>query len=141
MPPFSSHPFFKKLLSLNLPREDFAIAGSGPMYARNLIDKLGDVDVIARGKAWETAVEHGRPVPAPYSTVEVVKLFDESVEILDGWFPEIWSVDDLFDNAELIDGIQFVSLEVVRRTKEKMRRPKDVEHIAIIDKYLNKGSH
>ena len=139
MNPFSSHPFFKKLLSLNLPREDFAIAGSGPMYARGLIDELGDVDVIARGKAWEIAVEHGRPVPAPYSTVEVVKLFDENVEILDGWFPEIWSVDDLVDNAELIDGVRFVPLEVVRRTKEKMGRSKDMGHIAIIDKYLNEG--
>lgn len=137
---FASHRFFGQLFSLHLPREDFAVAGSGPMYVRGMIDELGDVDVIARGRAWEIAVEHGCPVPAPYSTVRVVELFNKNVEIFDGWFPEIWKVDDLIDGADLINGVRFVPLEVVRQTKERMRRPKDIAHLQIVDNYLNRGS-
>jgi len=136
---FASHPFFKQLLSLHLPHEDFAVAGSGPLFARGLIDKLGDVDVIARRGAWKIAVEHGCPSPAPYYAVQMVELFDKNVQILDGWFPTIWNVDDLIDGADLIDSVRFVSLEVVRRTKETMGRPGDIVHLQVIDKYLSRG--
>jgi hypothetical protein len=136
---FASHPFFEQLFSLDLPREDFAVAGSGPLFVRGLIDELSDVDIIARRGAWKVAIEHGRPSLALYSTVQIVELFDKNVEILDGWFPEIWSVDDLIDGADLIDGLRFVSLEVVRQTKEIMGRPKDIAHLQIIDKYLAHG--
>jgi len=136
---FASHPFFQRLLSLNLPREDFAVAGSGPLFALGLIEELSDVDVIARRRAWSIALKRGCPAPAPCSTVQRIELFDKKVEILDGWFPEIWNVDDLIDSADLIDGVRFASLNVVRQTKEIMRRPKDLVHVRIIDEYLSRG--
>ena len=43
----TQNPLIKKLFSLNLPKEDFAVFGSGPMFAHGLIDDLKDLEVIA----------------------------------------------------------------------------------------------
>ena len=42
---FLRHPFFRKLLALQLPESDYAVAGSGPLYARRFIEEIGDVDI------------------------------------------------------------------------------------------------
>lgn len=51
---------FKKLISLNLPTEDFAVFGSGPMFAYGLRKSIHDIDLIARGQAWEKAKTLGQ---------------------------------------------------------------------------------
>ena len=130
---FLRHPFFRKLLSLQLPESDYAVAGSGPLYARRFIEEIGDVDIVARGVAWSRACELGTPQPAPYSTVQQIELFDGAVEVLDGWFPEIWKTDDLIDNADEIGGVRFVQLDVVRRTKQMLGRPNDLAHLHAMD--------
>jgi hypothetical protein len=45
--------FFGKLRALNLPTADYAIFGSGPLAVRGLIEEMHDLDVVARGTAWE----------------------------------------------------------------------------------------
>jgi predicted nucleotidyltransferase len=63
----SEENFSEKLLSLlkslKLPTEDFAVFGSGPMYAHGIKELGHDLDLIARGVAWEKAKEHGIAVP------------------------------------------------------------------------------
>ncbi|MEV4483913.1 hypothetical protein [Micromonospora coxensis] len=132
MTPLFTHPYVAALLSLGLPREDYAIAGSGPLFARGWISDPGDIDVVARGRAWALACRHGEPSPAPYSSVHRLQLFDGRVEILDGWFPEFWSTDRLIDEADVIDGVRFVQLSVVAATKRMLQRPRDVEHLTIM---------
>lgn len=133
-----AHLFFEQLCSLHLPGNDFAVAGSGPLYIRGLISELNDLDVVARGRAWQIATMHGNPEAAPYCSVRVVSLFNKNVEIFDGWFPKSWSIDYLVDQADVIEGVRFIPLDVVRQTKEKLHRPKDIEHIRIIDEYVNR---
>ena len=54
---------FKQLDSLNLPKADYAITGSGPLYAHGLIPALeNDLDIVARNSAWEKAVEYNTPI-------------------------------------------------------------------------------
>jgi hypothetical protein len=127
------HPIFRKLLSLKLPPNDFTIAGSGPLFARGWIKDPTDVDVVARGRAWELAVRVGQARPAPYSTVNRVVLFGGEVDILDGWFPEVWPVDYLIASSDMIAGLRFVTLDVVAATKRKMMRPRDIEHLQIME--------
>jgi len=52
----NNHPLIKKLLSLDLPPEDYAVFGSGPMFAHGIKDLGHDIDVIARKKAWKKAL-------------------------------------------------------------------------------------
>ncbi|MFI6759404.1 hypothetical protein ACIBF5_09710 [Micromonospora sp. NPDC050417] len=124
------HPFMRLLLSLDLPREDCAVAGSGPLFARGWITDPGDIDVVARGAAWEIATKHGRPAPAPQCDVQLISLFDGSIEVLDGWFCE--DRDALIDSADVIEGVRFVTLDVVARTKSHLNRPRDVEHLKVM---------
>ncbi|MEW2379934.1 hypothetical protein AB0883_28040 [Micromonospora sp. NPDC047812] len=127
------HPYMQKLLSLRLPRQHFAVAGSGPLFARGWISDPGDIDVVARGPAWRIARQHGEATPAPYSDVQRLKLFGGQLEVLDGWFPEVWSVNKLIDEADIIDGVRFVQLSVVIATKKRLSRPRDVEHLNIME--------
>lgn len=126
---FLEHAFVQELLSLEMPGDHFAIAGSGPLYVRGRIDAINDLDVVARGPAWEIAAAIGVSKPAPYSAVRHISLFQGHVEILDGWFPEYWKLDDLIDGADVMYGIRFVRLEVVLRTKQLLGRPRDLDHL------------
>lgn len=129
---FWGHPAFRVLEGLALPREDFVIAGSGPLLARGIIDDVADVDVVARGAAWRRAAELGEVTPAPFGGVRHVVLGGGKVEVLDGWLPDLWSVDELIAGAEVVGGLRFVRLDVVVRTKESLRRPRDREHLDLL---------
>lgn len=132
MQSFVAHPGFKLLLSLGLNRADFAVAGSGPLFARGWISDAGDVDVVARGTAWSQVCELGPVGDAPFSTVQRVLLFDGRVEVLSGWFPELWDIDRLIDDADLIEGLRFVKLDTIAKTKQLLQRPQDEQHLQIL---------
>lgn len=129
------NPLISKLIALNLPKEDYAVFGSGPMFAHGIKDLGSDVDLIARGKAWEKACQIGDTKKAALSNNKVVILFEGDIEIFNGWAPGEWNVDKLIDEAEIIDGIRFVSLENVVRWKKLMGREKDLTHIQMINDY------
>jgi hypothetical protein len=126
------HPLIAALLALGLPPADFVVAGSGPMLADGLIDDPSDLDVVARGAAWEKAINLGEVEPAPFGPVHRVVLLDGGIEILDGWFPDLWSVDELIDGATVVDGIRFADMDVVRRSKEILDRPRDHQHLELL---------
>jgi hypothetical protein len=44
---------FDKLRTLGLPVGDYAVFGSGPLVVRGLTREYRDLDVVARGAAWE----------------------------------------------------------------------------------------
>jgi hypothetical protein len=135
--PFLNNPMYQELLSLQLDRENFAIAGSGPLFARGWIDDPSDIDVVARASAWDTAAQLGRVTSGPYSSVHRISLFDGDLEILDGWFPERWSISQIIDEADLICGLRFVRLDIIVATKEMLARPRDLTHLTIIQKHIN----
>ena len=126
------HPLIVDLLALSLPAADFVVAGSGPMLAHGLIDDPSDLDVVARRGAWDIAVGLGEVEPAPFGPVRRVVLLDGRIEILDGWFPEIWSVADLIAGATVVAGIRFAAMDVVRKSKEILDRPRDHRHLELL---------
>lgn len=126
------------MLSLNLPTDDYAIFGSGPMYAHGIKDLGHDIDLVARGKAWNEALKLGKTKRAALGGNKVITLFDGEVEIFNGWAPGEWDVNKLIQEAELIDGIRFVSLKNVVKWKEIMGREKDLQHIKMINDHLSK---
>ena len=132
------HPIIKKLFSLNLPTDDYAIFGSGPIFAHGIIDLVHDIDIIARGKAWTKTTKLGKSkVLSSGSTV--VQFFGDEIEILHDWFPPgKWNIDKLIDTADVIDGIRFVTLKNVLKWKREMSRPKDLKHIKVIEEHIKK---
>ncbi|MFI2351252.1 hypothetical protein ACH492_30375 [Streptomyces sp. NPDC019443] len=133
------HRFFRKLLSLGFPPEDYVIAGSGPLLAHGIRRDIGDIDVVARGVAWELAAKWGAPQQAPFGWAQHVVLFDGSIEVLNGWFD--YSVDSLIMEAEIFEGMRFMPLERVAEWKVRLLdggagRDSDLRDIALIKNYL-----
>jgi hypothetical protein len=99
-----------KLDTYNLDRNDFAIFGSAPLVAKNLLDDVNDLDIIVRPSAWtfETSGEFR----------------DGDIEFFDNWSP--FDVDDLIDNHTFEhNGFKFVDTVYVYQYKQSMGRDKD----------------
>lgn len=135
----TEHPLIRLLSSLDLPSEDFVVFGSGPLLAHGLKDTVDDLDVLARGEAWRKAERLATPEPAPSGVGRVVKPFNDSIEIFDAWAPKGWDVDQLIDEADIIEGIRFVPLKTVLKWKESAHRPKDDDDIALLRDHLGLG--
>ena len=132
MPDFLAHRFFRELLSLQMPVGDFAVGGSGPLFARGWIADPSDLDIVARGSAWRIAASRGPILPAPYSSARRVRLFDGDLDVFDDWFPEIGSVDELIDGADVLGGLRFIALDAVVLTKRMMGRDRDRAHLDVL---------
>ncbi|QIY56617.1 hypothetical protein HEP86_21350 [Streptomyces sp. RPA4-5] len=131
-------PLFRSLASLDLPADDFIIAGSGPMLAHGIRSTLGDLDVVARGAAWDKALTLGTPSPAPLGYVDHIVLHSGEIEILDGWFD--YDADKVIDEFEIFCGIRFAPLGKVLEWKKRLDREKDREDIEAINRYMNDGN-
>jgi len=116
------------------------VFGSGPMYAYGLKDLDNDLDLIARGEAWERALQLGKVYGDAFHGLGKVELADGKIEITNYWFddlqPGVWDINELIDNAVMIDGIKYVSLEDVLKWKKLFGRPKDIAHAKLIEAYL-----
>jgi len=133
----TEHPLVRKLLSLDLAPGDYVVAGSGPLLAHGLRKTVGDLDIVARGAAWKTAVSLADPVAAPSGYGRMVPLFDGCLEVFDRWLPGSAETDDLIAAAEFIQGIPFCPLREVAGWKARSNRQKDREDLVLIQGYLN----
>jgi hypothetical protein len=136
--PFKENPWMKKLLEIGLPPKDYAIVGSAPMALHGLKTLTNDIDVIARGAAWEKAKQYCFPEESPMKFGNFLKMFDGKVEVYHCWFPkDAWNVDELIDTAEIVDGVRYVKLEYVLKYKKSRNFPKDTTDIKLIEDYLS----
>ncbi|MEX2534302.1 MAG: hypothetical protein WD273_01780 [Trueperaceae bacterium] len=117
--------------SLGLPGGDFALHGSAPLLAYGLISETNDVDIVSRGAAWHHATTLA---PTQRGSHDAVVRPREGVEIFNGWLSD--DANELIDGATIRDEIPFVSLQAVLRFKRQLNRPKDLEHIRLIEHYL-----
>ncbi|MGW2049112.1 hypothetical protein ACWCPF_28575 [Streptomyces sp. NPDC001858] len=127
---------FQQLETLGLATEDFVVAGSAPLFIHGLRDQVTDLDIVARGAAWNHAVSRSRslslpgPRHAPYGDVLSVHFFGSRIEVLNAWFPFLLgTVDDLIRAAEDYQGINFLTLHDTLRWKRHLGRPKDREDV------------
>ena len=124
---------FGLLRSLDLPIGEHAVFGSGPLIVRGIVKATNDLDVISRGDAWRVAARKGDVVHLPEHGVRVASLFDGAITVGTEWAIGDFDVDDLIDTAELIEGIPFVRLEHVVAYKRIAGRPKDREHLQLLE--------
>src|SRR5690606_16424086 len=106
---------------------------------RGIKELNSDIDLIARGEAWERAKTLNNAEIKPSGTGYVVKLFDGAIEIFSSWTSEDWDINELIDTADEFDGIKYVTLDNVIKWKKQMAREKDFEHIRLIEEYLKEN--
>lgn len=123
---------FAELARLNLPHGEYVVCGSAALYVRGLRARMGDLDVLARGPAWDVVLTLGVvPDTALSGHGLVVNHPTAAIEFVDRWTPG-WPTDYLIDSADLIDGIPFMRLGDVLAWKQRARRPKDLPDISAI---------
>ena len=113
------HPLFERLTSLDLDRSNFVIFGSAPLWVRRIRSHVGDLDIVARGPAWEKALSLGHQHGIAPSGSPVVSFWNGEIEIFPEWLPPCTDTDSLIDHAELIAGFRFARLADVRAYYEK----------------------
>ena len=133
----SEHRAFGLLGKLALPSEDFIVTGSGPLLAHGLRASIHDLDLVARGKAWELAAGMAPVVGSLSGFGRRIVLFHGAVEVFDHWLDESTDVDAMIDGAELIEGVPFMPLRDTLRWKRRLGRAKDLADIRLIERYLS----
>ena len=109
------------------------VFGSGPLIVRGIIDAANDLDVVCRGAAWERACDVGEMVTLVEHDVDVVSFLDGAITVGRSWAYGDVDINELIDTAEIIDGLPFARLEHVARYKRIAGRPKDLEHLRLMD--------
>jgi hypothetical protein len=131
---------FSALRQFNLPTDQYAITGSGPMGIRN-IKEIGDIDIIVTPMLWDilsqkygiTDANSVKKIIFPGGLIEAFYEGSFYTSLKDPYAPTIASS---IKNAELIDGLPFDSLENILYYKKKDAREKDLKDILLIENCL-----
>jgi len=121
-----------ELRELNLPNGQFVIFGSGPMGIRRLRE-INDIDVIVTPDLWKQLIDNYDPIDHDHG---LKKITIGKVEILNGSYPNVGSIEELIADADLIDGLPFVQLAKVLDWKRLRCELKDQQDIPIIENFL-----
>ena len=129
---------FDQVNSLKLPMGQYAVIGSGVMAAHGIRD-FKDIDLLVTPRLYEKMKSEGWQEREVRSDLKKKKkgIFEASPDIMTvgNYRPD---TKKLIDEADIINGTAFVRLEDVIDFKRAMGRPKDIEDIDLIEKYLNK---
>lgn len=118
-----------ELKRLKLPKDMFAIFGSGPLAIRNLRENR-DLDIIVKSELWDKLKDMH-----PLKKKDVIKI--GNIEVYKDWKPCFNDVDELIDNADIIEGLRFVNLKSVLKWKKFRNLEKDKKDIGLIEDYEN----
>ena len=126
---------FRKLLNkvkkLNLPKDKFAVFGSGPLAVRGIRD-INDIDLIVKPELWYELIKK-YPVTDKYGGIIEIG----EIEIFKDWKPWFDDVDELIDSADIFEGIRFVKLKYLLEWKKAFNRPKDKKDVKIIKQLID----
>jgi hypothetical protein len=122
----TGHYLIHRLIQLDLDPSDYVVFGSGPLLAHGLLwRRIGDLDVVARGRAWTRAQELGVRLTRQADGAPMVQFWGGLIEVSPEWRMPHWDADTLIDEAEFIDGIPFARLDRVLAYKQLLDRSKD----------------
>jgi len=123
------HTLFDQLRQLELPTNDYAVFGSGPLAIRGIIPSCNDLDILCRRDVWKTVSEFGVTKALPDYDVTIASLADGAITFGTKWGIGDFDVDELIDTAEIIESLPFVRLRHVVSYKTIRSSPKDMRHL------------
>ncbi|MFA5176359.1 MAG: hypothetical protein WC413_03835 [Candidatus Nanoarchaeia archaeon] len=119
--------FLEELKKLNLPKDKYAIFGSGVLAAHGIRENK-DLDIIAKKDLF-------KELSKKYELNEKGAVKIGEIEIFIYW-PPFKELDSLIDDAEIINGIRFVKLDKVVEWKKYRNNEKDQNDIKLINKFI-----
>lgn len=130
---------FDKIRALTFPDGQYVIVGSGIMAAKG-IREAHDLDIVVTPELFEKCRNEGwevRPWTKPgMEGKEWLKKgnVDLHLEVSSGDVRS--TAEDLLREAEIMNGIPFITLQQLIAFKRAYGRPKDFEDIKLIEEYL-----
>lgn len=124
---------------LQFPSDEYIVAGSGIMSALGL-KEAHDIDIIVSDRLFDELKSQGWEVVAytypdklgqVYLRKGVIEIYHD---VNCGKFNP--SRAELMKRKVVIDGINFICLEDLLRFKKEYNRPKDIQDMMVIEKYL-----
>jgi len=129
---------FESLKKLNLPPDQFIVVSSGALSIRGIRDSE-DIDVIVTESLWNKMIKE-YPVGVNSFGIQNLEL-ENDIEILNPTQSifgnsKIVPMNDIFEKADIFDGIKFINLDHLKMIKKELGREKDLRDISLIDDYL-----
>jgi hypothetical protein len=122
--------YLEELKNLNFPEDKFAIFGSGCLAIKNIREN-NDIDIIAKRDLWEELIKK-YPELNDKNNIEI-----GNVEVAES-VPYVESIDQLIDDADIIEGVRFVKMNEILEWKKKMGREKDLKDVQLVLDWKNK---
>ncbi len=122
--------FFSDLNKLKLPKNKFAIFGSGPLAIRGIRESK-DIDIIVKKEVWDELARKYRIEGEKKNLIKIDK-----IKVWKDWLNLSDKIDEMIDNADIIEGLPFVKLKYLLEWKKFMGRDKDIKDIKLIEDYL-----
>jgi len=120
--------YLDELKKLNLPKDKYAIFGSGPIAIRD-IRKSKDIDVVVKDDLYKELLRKHKEFKPGQIKIGNIEIFAPQNTAIDN--PE-----KVIDRAEIIEGFKFIRLDDLIKWKQKLGRPKDLKDIQLIKDYL-----
>jgi len=117
----------QKLDDLKLPKDSYAITGSGPLAIRD-IREADDIDVLVKGNLWEKLKNSYVPYDEKHIKIENIEIWSDFINLTP-------ILDKVINDAEIIEGYPFVSLNYTISWKKYLGREKDLQDIFLIEEY------
>ena len=131
---------FTKLLqeleTLNLPKDQYVIIGSGALAVRNLREAQ-DLDILASDSLWKD-LSKKYPI-TPQKPPDIEKIQIGNIEFVGHGSSYKEFSKEIFQTAELINDHFYINLNLLRKVKLKRAREKDLKDVELIDRYLDKA--
>ena len=131
--------YLDELEALNLPKDQYAIFGSGPLAVRDLRINH-DLDILVTDKIWNLLLKNykvtkrgGRP-----DSIYIGNLQFLSINYKD-WKPQIKNNMIMIKDSEIINNFPFVKLKYLLHCKKKMQGEKHKKDLEIIKMLLKKN--
>jgi hypothetical protein len=131
---------FEEIEKLNLPRGQYIVVGSGIMVAKG-IRETEDLDIVVtpelfekcKAEGWEVRPWTKQGIPGKeWLKKGAVDIYVQLSRKTGGI-----SAKKLLQNAEVINGVPFITLESLMDFKSEYGRPQDFKDIETIKNYLS----
>ena len=127
--------YISRVTDLNLPAGEFMVCGSAILDVLG-IRKAQDVDLLVSSTLFAELEKRGWKRHHKYpSTLEHPAGISGAKQTLD-FMKENYSLEEALPLAVYIEGIPFMSLEMLVNAKTQLGREKDLVDIKLIEKYL-----
>ena len=128
-----------ELKKLDLPKDKFAITSSGPLGIKG-IREINDLDIIVCPDLWNELSEKYKVIKE--NNFESICIGNIQILGKGSWFtdPQFGDTISNIKNAEIIEGYRWVQLNQILEIKRHKTRPKDVEDVQLIERYLLENS-